>query len=257
MATRTSYEQGTPNWVDLLATDPAAARTFYGGLFGWRFEDTPTLQGTSYSMAFLGDRLASAISVQSPDESPVWNTYLAVDDIDAASARAEAAGGKVLMPATDIMDAGRMAALLDPTGAMVFLWQAKQHIGAIAVNEPGAVLWNELMTDDPKKAVAFYGQVVGVGSEGTDIGGTPYTLLTVNGSTVGGVTTPSMLGAPNHWHVYFGTGDVAASVQRATELGATVLSPPSTSPIGTSATLRDPQGAVFSVFKLAEAAPAT
>lgn len=46
----------------------------------------------------------------------------------------------------DPMEAGRMAVVIDPTGAAVGLWQAKAHIGATRVNESGAVIWNELMT---------------------------------------------------------------------------------------------------------------
>src|SRR5208282_6903023 len=86
---------------------------------------------------------------------PMWNTYLAVDSVDDAVARVEAAGGKVAMAPFDVMDAGRMAFVLDPAGAAVALWQANHHIGATLVNEPGTVTWNELITDDPG-VVTFY-----------------------------------------------------------------------------------------------------
>ena len=96
----------------------------------------------------------AAIAPQSPELAaagapPMWNTYLAVDSADEAAAKVGPAGGKVAMEPFDVMDAGRMAFVLDPAAPPVALWQAGQHIGATLVNEPGAVIWNELITDDP------------------------------------------------------------------------------------------------------------
>ena len=39
MPTRTSYEPGTPSWVDLASPDLAASVSFYSTLFGWEAED--------------------------------------------------------------------------------------------------------------------------------------------------------------------------------------------------------------------------
>jgi len=51
MPKRTSYAQGTPSWVDLQSHDQEGAKAFYGGLFGWQFDDQPMAQGPPYSMA--------------------------------------------------------------------------------------------------------------------------------------------------------------------------------------------------------------
>ena len=154
MPGRTSYTQGTPNWVDLQTTNQDAAKAFYSGLFGWTYDDQPMGEGQVYSMAMLGGHQVAAISSQPPEMAaagapPMWNTYLAVDSVDDATAKVEAAGGKVAMAPFDIMDAGRMAFVMDPAGAPVALWQANQHIGATLVNEPGTLSWNELITADP------------------------------------------------------------------------------------------------------------
>ena len=114
MPQRSSYAEGTPNWVDLQTTDQAAAKSFYGELFGWTFDDQPMPDGPSYSMALKGEGLVAAIAPQSPEMSaqgvpPMWNTYIAVDDVDAAAERVTAAGGQLLMAPTDVVDAGRMA----------------------------------------------------------------------------------------------------------------------------------------------------
>ena len=106
----------------------------------------------------------------------MWNTYIAVDDVDAAADRAEKAGGQVVMPPFDVMDAGRMTFVIDPTGAAIAFWQAKGHIGATVVNEAGAVIWNELLTDDGEAATAFYKAVAGLEAEQMDMGQGPYTV---------------------------------------------------------------------------------
>ena len=154
MPTRDSYAQGTPNWVDLQTTDQAAAKAFYTGVFGWSYDDQPMEGDAVYSIAKIGDESVAAIAPQSPELAaagapPMWNTYLAVDSVDEASAKVGPAGGTVAMEPFDVMDAGRMAFVLDPSGAAVALWQAGQHIGSTLVNEPGTVIWNELITDNP------------------------------------------------------------------------------------------------------------
>ena len=71
---------------------------------------------------------------------PVWTSYVSVDDIDATVAKAEPAGGTVMQPPMDIMEAGRMAVVADPAGAVICMWEARVHIGAEVVNEPGRQL---------------------------------------------------------------------------------------------------------------------
>ena len=249
----TSYAQGTPNWVDLQTSDQDAAKAFYTGLFGWTYDDQPTPQGPVYSMAMIGGHPVAAIAPQSPELAtagapPMWNTYLAVDSADEAAGKVEAAGGKVGMAPFDVVDAGRMAFVLDPSGAAVALWQANQHIGATLVNEPGTVTWNELITTDPS-AVKFYADVLGMTTSTMDMGGGPYTVFEAGGRMVGGTTAPQMPGVPNHWHVYFEVADADAAAAKAAELGGTVIVPPFDIPVGRIAVVGDPQGAVFSIIK--------
>ena len=179
MPVRTSYPQGTPNWVDLQAPDQAGAKAFYAGLLGWTYDDMPMGPDAVYSMAKLGDGVVAAIAPQSPElaaaKAPaMWNTYIAVDDADEATERARAAGGTVAMEPFDIPQAGRMAFVLDPAGTPVALWQAGDHIGASVVNEPGAVIWNELLTADPS-VHAFYEATAGMKAVPMDMEGQEYT----------------------------------------------------------------------------------
>ena len=250
MPERTSYVQGTPNWVDLQTSNQVAAKEFYGELFGWTYVDEPVPQGGVYSMAYIGDKAVAAISAQGPDMQgipPMWNTYLAVDDVDASAAKVAGAGGQVAMEPFDVMDAGRMAGVMDPTGAFVLLWQAKNHLGSQLVNEPGTLIWNELMTPDTDKAVAFYRAVLGLEAEVVAGESGPYTTFKVGDDFVAGSMHPPMEGIPSHWSVYFGCADAAATCARVTGLGGKIVSGPFDTPVGPMAVLQDPQGAFFSV----------
>ena len=92
MPQRSSYTQGTPNWVDLQTTDADAAKAFYSTLFGWTYDEEAMEAGGTYSIAKVGGDLVAAIVAQSAEmraagAPPAWNTYLAVDDVDDATAR--------------------------------------------------------------------------------------------------------------------------------------------------------------------------
>jgi len=222
-------------------------------VFGWTYDDQPMDAGAVYSIAKIGDGQVAAIAPQSPElkaagAPSVWNTYLAVDSVDDATAKVGAAGGTVAMEPFDVMDAGRMSFVMDPSGAPVALWQANQHIGATLVNEPGTVVWNELITDNPA-AVSFYEQVLGVTTTTADMGEDKYTMFQVGDKEVGGTMPPQMAGVPNHWHVYFAVADADATAAKIKQLGGSVMVEPFDTPIGKMAVVADPQGAVFSLFQ--------
>ena len=107
------------------------------------------------------------------------------------------------------------------------LWQANRHIGATLVGEPGAPIWDELITDKPESALAFYEAVVGFTHSAVEMApGQNYTLLRVGGNNVGGCTEPPMPGVPNHWHVYFAVDDADATAGKAAEGGGQVMVEP-------------------------------
>lgn len=257
----TEYAHGTPSWVDLATPDPAAARAFYGELFGWDYEEGETDQpGVHYIMANKGGQAAAGMMQLSPEMAaggmpPCWTTYINVDDLEAAVDRVGPAGGTVMQPPMDVMAAGRMAVVADSTGAVVCLWEKRLHIGAGVVDEPGSLTWNELVTPDPGKAAAFYAEVLGWTSEAMPMGDFDYTVFDLpggDGQGIAGAMPPPMEGMPAFWGVYFAVADCEASVATATGLGATVLAPPMDVPPGRMATLLDPQGAAFSVIALAQ-----
>ncbi|MFD4295318.1 VOC family protein [Rhodococcus sp. NPDC058532] len=254
MPTRSRYPDGVPCWVDLSAADPATAKHFYTGLLGWEFEDMPNPGGGVYSMAHLRGHTVGAIGGHPPgvpDGTPShWNTYLAAGDVAAATARAVSAGGQVLMGPDDVGDAGRMAFLTDPTGAVIGLWESGQHLGATLDKESGTLVWSELVTPEPETALAFYGSVVGMTHTATPMPGGSYLVLHAGGEDIGGCTRPSLAQAPAHWQVYFAVDDPDIAAETASTAGGSVLVAPfDVAGAGRIAVLADPTGGVFSVLR--------
>jgi uncharacterized protein len=253
MSERTSYEPGTPSWVDLATPDPDAAKRFYGELFGWEAVDPgPPEETGGYAMFQLrGKQIAGIGPLMSPEQPAVWSTYISTDDADAAAARAKEAGGQVIVEPMDVMDAGRMAFVMHPAGGAVGLWQPKRHTGAELVNEPGALAWNQLHTRDKAAATAFYGAVFGW--TGADFGGMG--VFNLGEAGIGGFAdmpagTPDEV--PPFWMTVFGTADTDATAAKTAELGGQVASPPSDIPdVGRFAVLADPQGVYFGVISFA------
>lgn len=253
MAERTSYQEGTPCWVDLASSDPADARAFYGDLLGWEF-DIGGEEFGYYTMAKVRGKNVAGLAGQFMPDSPVaWTTYFAADDADKTAAKIREHGGAVLMEPMDVPGSGRMAMATDPGGAVFGLWQAAGHVGAQLVNEPGAVVWNELGTRDLVAAADFYAAVLGVTLEDMDTGGEGpgYKTLHVDGGMVAGAmqlddSWPA--GTRPQWTPYFVVADADAAVARAGELGAGVVAPPIDTPYGRFGVLTDRQGGVFAVI---------
>jgi predicted enzyme related to lactoylglutathione lyase len=269
---RDGYIAGVPCWVDTSQPDPDAAAEFYRGLFGWEFEDAmPAGAPGTYLIARLRGGDVAAVS-SLPEGAPAkaaWNSYIWVDDADETAAKAREAGGGVLSEPFDVMDAGRMAVLADPEGAVFCVWQAKEHRGARIVNEPGSVNFNVLNTRDPEGAKRFYGAVFGWTT--LDLGSGEFWTLRAYGDyleqlTPGTRERSAEFGAAGfedvvaamtplagddtdtsaQWGVTFSTADADATAAKAAELGGTVLLAPADAPYSRLTVLRDPQGATFS-----------
>ena len=259
MSLMKEYDPGTFNWIDLATSDTVRAKSFYGDLFGWDFEDIPVPDSSAYTIARLRDEEVAGLFQQGPDMvgiPPHWTSYVSVDDVDASAAKAASLGGAVIREPFDVMEAGRMAVIGDPSGAVFALWQAGKHCGAGLVNEPVALCWNELLTRNPDAAGTFYVQLFGWSAELDTEGPNDYTFFK-NGDRPAAGMMPigaDMGDIPSHWNVYFAVGDCDATVDKAGELGGSTIVPPTDIPeIGRFAVLCDPQNAAFSVIALENA----
>jgi predicted enzyme related to lactoylglutathione lyase len=254
MPKKTSHEPGTFSWVELTTTDAGAAKEFYAGLFGWTFDDTPAGPGMTYTMIKLGnDHVGGLFQMGDAMKGmpPTWASYITVEDADKTAKLAAENGATVLKEPFDVMDAGRMAVIADPTGAVFCIWQPKRHPGAGVVNEPGALCWNELFTNDVDRAGKFYIDTIGWTTEAVDMGPAgAYTLFKKKGETSNKGGMMPMKGIPPHWLAYFAVESCDASTKKASELGGKVMMQPRDLPdVGRFSILTDPTGATFALFE--------
>lgn len=115
-------KHGAFSWSELLTTDVAAAKSFYGELFGWQFVDAP-MENMTYTVVKANDDEVAGIMCMpegAPEGMPpVWGIYITVDDVDTAAEKATTLGARIQMPPQDIPEVGRFCVLQDPQGAFV------------------------------------------------------------------------------------------------------------------------------------------
>lgn len=248
------YEPGVPAWIDIGVADQQVAVDFYGALFGWDVAPSPDEAG-GYRIAMVGDAAVAGIGPQQSPGPPWWATYVSVEQVEATVASVVEHGGQVVVDATDVMSAGRMAGFLDPQGAVFAVWQSNEFPGAQLVNEPGTYSWSELVTTDVDAAKRFYGAVFGWTFDTHGDGADAYTEFKVGGRTVGGMMhMPSDMPehVPCHWAVYFSVEDTDAAVARVQALGGQVVMAPRDIEPGRFAVVADPTGGVFNVITITD-----
>jgi uncharacterized protein len=248
---------GTPTWIDLGVPDLELAKAFYGSVFGWEFETGPPGAGGSTTCRLRGRRVAALAPSPDPGAAgPWWNVYLAAGDCDATARRVSDAGGSVVVAPTDVLDQGRMAVVEDPVGARFGLWQGRAHVGCEVVNEPGALVRNDLVTPDPEPARAFYAEVFGFTLDANpDVPDFDFTFLRrPDGHEVGGIM--GVAGVPaSAWATTFEVADTDAVVAVAAAAGGRAGAPDDFV-YGRLAAITDPFGAEFSVITRPPGQPA-
>ncbi|MEU2280684.1 VOC family protein [Streptomyces sp. NPDC013178] len=121
-------EPGSLSWTELYTSDAAAAKEFYGGVFGWQFSDMELPGGggtyTLITPAGLSEERMQGGLMEVPEEAlaladgrPYWHPVFDVTDCDAAVAAVTENGGRVQMGPDDAEGIGRLAVCLDPSDA--------------------------------------------------------------------------------------------------------------------------------------------
>ncbi len=245
-----------PAWVDLSTSDPAAARSFYSTVFGWDCEVNPDPTYGGYALAKVGGQDVAGIGgMQSPDQPAAWSVYIGTDDAEELGRRVEQAGGRVIAPAFDVGEQGRIAVFQDPAGAFISGWQPLRMPGFQA-HGANTFSWAELNARGLEQALPFYQQVFGWTPRTTGNDEQPYTEFELDGTSIGGATEMNPMvpaGVPSYWMVYFGVGDVDASYRRALDAGAREMLSPIDFPGGRMAIVSDPQGAAFGLLTMTPA----
>jgi len=120
---------GDFSWSELMTRDPEGAKTFYGELLEWDFEDVPMANGNYTVVKADGKRIGGMMPMPQmlPKGTPShWGVYITVDNVEAIAEKADELGANILLPPTDIPGMGRFMVLQDPQGAVISLIQYEE-----------------------------------------------------------------------------------------------------------------------------------
>jgi predicted enzyme related to lactoylglutathione lyase len=241
-------------WYELLTTNIAAAKAFYGSVVGWGGQDVSTAE-LAYVLLTAGHGPVGGLMVLPPEArkmgaAPRWVGYVAVDDVDASAERIKRLGGAIYVPPTD-SNIGRIAVVTDPQTATFALVEGLRHGQTESgdMGEAGRVGWHELLAADRSKASAFYREVFDWRETDAKIGPSPsYHLFAAGRHTIGGMLTKHASAPVPFWLYYFNVGDIDVALRRVEDGGGRVVMGPHELP-GNSGIARciDPQGAMFAL----------
>lgn len=247
-------------WVELCSENVEQAKQFYEPLFQWQSHTDPIPGGGSYTtMKLNGDAVAAAMQMTEEMKEqhipPHWSCYILVNDVDQMTDKARELGATILKGPFDVMEEGRMSVIQDPTDAVICLWQAKKEPGVgLPKNVAGNFCWNELATNDVKKAGEFYSKLFNWQLNTKPLAeGIEYTSFMNGETSVGGMMqlTEEWNGAPPHWGVYFTVTNLDEALAKIKDLGGKVMYDPMDVPeVGRFTMIQDPEGAHFSIIQL-------
>lgn len=243
---------GTPCWVDLSTPDLPRATEFYTKVLGWSYEDTgPEFGG--YHLALTRAGVAAGIGPQQSGETPsAWTVYLATDAVDAHTQQLVERGSSLLFGPDEVGPFGRMALIRDPHGAVVGLWQAREHPGFSTMGPPGMPAWFEVNSPEASQLSALFAEIFEL--ERKKMEGMEYWSLHAEGRPRFGALqmTEEWEGIPPHWMSYFSVAHTDAACARVRAQGGEVKHGPFDTPFGRMAVCSDPMEAVFTLIKPAE-----
>ena len=243
-------------FVQLVTPDIAAAKQFYGELFGWTFRDIQA-GGTKYAEAFLDGRLlAEIIHKQVPaseHRQPAWLSFFAVGDVDAAKKAALQHGAKVLFEPHSVPDRGREAVFADPQGAVFAVLASSSGDPPDVLAAPGEWIWSSLITSDPDTDAAFYQTLFDyeVFELPASQGAQHLLLASDNYARASANTLPANSPkAHPHWLNYVRVEDAVKMTAKVVALGGRVLVEPRVDRHGGKvAVVADPLGAPFGLLE--------
>ena len=238
-------------WHDLMTEDLDSARRFYSGVLGWTFDTTQGPGGQEYAVASSGNvYVAGMVEIESATDGTKysrWLPYVSVADVDTSVSNAVAAGASVAVSARDV-NLGRVAALIDPEGAVIGL--ARSNFGdpddRTTAPAAGRPVWTELLSNNPAAAADFYQELGGYEINTIERRGGEYTLLASNDANRAGILKNPAENYDPVWLTYFGVDDPAAAATVAESLGGKILLPASPElRNGSMAVVTDPSGAIL------------
>ena len=110
--------------VELATGDIPATKKFYRKIFDWKLQDTKMGPGMTYTMLDVGKGVGGGMMKKSMPEAPAqWLSYVEVEDVAKTIAKARKLGASIVVESQDVMGMGTLGIFVDPTGAMLGIWQ--------------------------------------------------------------------------------------------------------------------------------------
>ncbi|MGI9597181.1 MAG: VOC family protein [Acidimicrobiales bacterium] len=262
--------------MDLHTARIDDARVFYEALLGWTFRNRFVLSAVPDQESETGreqesdnglDNTVMALSNDQPVADLVersetfddmallstWFPYVYVDDLEATLALVEPAGGLILNPPARRGTVATVATILDPSDALLCLWEPIGVPQNAVMHQPGAFAWIELESPDLDSSKKFYGELFGWDAGEVSVGREydleqNYTVFTKQGERVAGAVESPMAGIPASWCPSFAVADVDIATIVAARNGGVLMAEPADIPVGRQAVIVDPTGAAFSVL---------
>jgi hypothetical protein len=240
-------------WHDLVTDNPSAARTFYGSLFGWTFEDGAGIAPGYILIKQDGTAIGGIIPRRRDASTPYvaqWLSYVVVPNVDDAVRVFKQRGGKVIQGAINAQKGLRIAVVEDPQGAPLGLASGGPGTGTAAPPGLHRWLWMEYVARDVAPALTFYHKAVGFNFEISEAReGFTYYLLQTDRPRAGLFRSP-WTRSTSAWLPYVRVADPTATAARAAELGGTVaLTPRAQVRQASLAIIVDPLGAAVALQK--------
>ena len=242
-------------WADLITDDAAAARKFYGQIFGWRFRDVGDYTLAANDERPLAGILQRARPADRPEPArPRWIPYMSVSSVSEAQAKAGKAGGKVVAKQQNYPQRGDQAVLADAEGAVFGTIASRRGDPPDFLAEPGDWIWVQLFSRDVTKAAEFY-QPLGKYEIVPNTERTNSVVLSAKGYARAAIMTipAAQTQLPSSWLPFVRVKSVGDSVAKASELGGKVLIAPKPELFkGRVAVIADPTGAAIGIMEWSE-----
>lgn len=218
-------------WRELHTPDIEAAKAYYAGLLGWRYQAEQATRfawgdgAGVYHLIEAGGEIHGGMAPLSGGAAH-WLSYVQVQDVEAALSKAEKLGAAIVRAAFDVPGVGVNAVIADPGGARIGLSAPSYDYPYPA----GVFRRDHLFTHDADGAALFYKDLFG------------WTLSA--GGALGVSGRPADF-STSFWAPVLAVSNVGTVLAHATELGGFIRSGGDESDKDKFTLTADPQGAVF------------
>lgn len=250
----TAKHLGRVLWRETMTKDLEKAKRFYGGLFGWAFEDFPGGDPKDpYPMIKVSGKTVGGMMAMKPGmQMPCyWTSYVSVADVDGSCAAAKAHGGSVPWGPVDIPNVGRMAMVAAGDGACLSIMKAAGPDDMPAGGRPGVgeFCWETLSAKDVDEAKAFWTKVVPSWKAAAGANGIP-TFAVGEGMENQIADVQPARNMPPNWFTYVVVEKIEPALAQAEKLGGKTMMPAMAIPnVGRIAGITDDQGAALGLFE--------